>query len=177
MIIEEEINKVIRHAINTITGINEYAIRANEPGAPVPTEVPYSSVQMLTDNSVGWEESRSENYGDDIKETKTGYREISFSLNFFRTGAHDNARKVRTGLTRNSILEMFNAAGLGLNSRSEVRSIPDTLDGEGWEERAGFDVIISAVGSDEDIITAIETLSISVEYQNAGKKFIFNLEN
>ena len=97
------------------------------------------------------------------------------SVSFYRNNAIDNATKSRTGLVRESIQELFRAAKLGLTRRSEVREISEALE-NGWEERAQFDIVLSAVGTDADIVRSIEAVDIAGEFQIRGLKYNFIIE-
>ena len=109
-----------------------------------------------------------DNLGDsDITENISGLREIMFSFGFYRDGARDNARFARTRLVRESAQELFRAAGVGLTSRSEIREISEALE-NGWEERAQFDIVLSAVGTDSDIIKSIQSVDMGLELQTNG---------
>ena len=59
--------------------------------------------------------------------------------------------------------------------RSEVREISESLE-NGWEERAQFDIVLSAVGTDTDIVRSILTIDIAGEFQSRGLKYNFTIE-
>lgn len=176
MILEETINKLLRDVINLLLGISEYTIKAKQKDAPRP-KTPYGDVDIVSDLSIGWEQRNFVNNGGDpdLTETIEGMREIMMSVNFYRDSAVDKARAVRTGLIRESIQEIFRAGKLGLIRRSDVREISEALE-NGWEERAQFDIVLSAVGSDSDIVRAIEAVNIAVEFQARGLKYNFIIE-
>lgn len=176
MILEETINKLLRDIINLLLSSPGYTIKANQQGAPVP-QGSYGTVLVTMDKSLGWEqrEYKDNTEDPDITETITGLRKIGISLQFFRDNAFNNGRKVRTGLLRERTQELFQQAGIGLMSRSEVRRIDEPRD-TGWEERSQFDIVVSAVGTDTDIIRSILAIDISGEYQARGLKYNFNIE-
>ena len=176
MIPSETINKFIRDITNLLVETADYAIKSKQSGAPRPTG-DYADVDMVTDMNIGWEQRVLENNqgDDDLTENISGMREITMSVNFYRTLAIDNAKKVRTGLFRESIQQLFSAAGLGLISRSAVREISEPLE-NGWEERAQFDIVLSAVGTDSDIIRSILSVDMAGQYQTHGLTYNFNIE-
>lgn len=176
MILEETINKLIRDVINLILAIPDYSIAAKQKGAPRPIGS-YADVDLETDISIGWEQRQFENNtGDpDLTETIQGMRQIMMSVNFYRDDAIDNARRVRTGLIRESIQEIFRTGKLGLIRRSDVREISEPLENS-WEERAQFDIVLSAVGEDSDIVRSIEAVDIAGEFQARGLKYNFIIE-
>ena len=126
MILEETINQFIRDIINNILAMPNYSIKAKQKDAPRP-DFPYADVDFVSDTSLGWEQNVKTNRAvdEDLDVVYEGMREISFSVNFYRDNAIDNARKFRTGLVRDSIQSLFKEANLGLIRRSEVREISD----------------------------------------------------
>ena len=177
MILEATINKLLRDVSKLIlvTPAGDAAIAAKQ-NAPRPSGA-YVDVDFISDIPLGWEQSTLENNvgDDDLTQTIEGSRNITMSLGFYRTNAINNARKVRTGLVRESIQELFKAANIGLVSRSVVREISEPLK-RGWEQRAQFDVTLNAIGTDTDIIRSILSLDIAGEFQARGLKYNFNIE-
>lgn len=172
MIAEEVINKFIRDVINLVLSTSDFAIRSMQD-APRPTGN-YAAVEFMSDMGLGWEQQQVVNRGgdDDLDETIEGLRELMFSLSFYRDSAIDNARAVRTRFVRESIQTLLKIANLGLIRRSEVRSFSEPLE-NGWEIRAQFDLFLSAVGSDTDIVRSILAVDIAGEFQARG--LIYNL--
>lgn len=171
MLLKEAINKLLRDTINLVLSSPDFAIAAKQKDAIRP-KGQYASVDFVTDTSIGIEQhSLQDNTQDvDIMDTIQGMREIMMSLSFYRDNAGDNARYTRIRLVRESVQELFSTAGIGLVSRSAVRDISQPLE-NGWEEGAQFDVVLSAVGSDTDIIRSIRSVNIDSEYQSPGVKF------
>lgn len=176
MTLEETINKLLRDVTNLILGISDYTVKAKQKDAPRPTGN-YGDVDFVTGNDLGWEQfsRKDRTVDDDIDVTIEGLREIMMSIGFYRDNAIDNARSVRSGVVRESIQSLFSAAGIGLIRRSEVREISESLE-SGWEERAQFDIFLSAVGTDTDIITSIASVDIEGEFQARGLKYNFTVE-
>ena len=176
MILEETLNKLIRDTVDLLLATPGYTIKAKQKDAPRPTG-PYGAVDFINDTNIGWEQRTfNNNMGDDdLTETIQGMREIMFSIDFYRDDSVDNSRRVRTGLIRKSIQELFRAADISLTSRSEVREISEPL-ASGFEERSQFDIVISAVGDDADIVRSILSVDIAGEVHSRGKKHNFNIE-
>lgn len=172
ILLEENLNKFMRDIIDQIIGTAGFAIKAQQPQSPEQQSAPrpeglYASVHIVSINKVGWEEETFENQPDpdlDLVSTRQGWREILYSLNFYRTNSMDAALAVQIGLMRNSVLESITAVKLGLGQRSDVRDISEALD-SGWEERAQFDVTMTTVASDTDIVTAIEEVNIDGRFE------------
>ena len=176
MILEETLNKLIRDTVDLILGVSGYSIKSKQKDAPRPTG-DYGDVDFISDTSVGWEQMSGEDQieGTKINSKSEGLREIALSIGFYRGSSVDNARKVHQGLVRESIQSLFSEANVGLIRRSEVREISEALK-NGWEERAQFDIFLSAVGTDVDIIESIDTLDIAGEFQARGLTYNFNIE-
>ena len=176
MIVEETINKLIRDIIDLLLVSPGYTIKTKQKDAPRPIGA-YSDVEMVTITGIGWEQKSLENNsGDpDVTETLEGYREILMSINFYREEAMDTARMVRMALLRSSILSIFNGADIGLVSRTEVKDLSEPLE-DGFEKRAQFDIVLSAIGTDTDIVRAIESVTISGKTEFGKLKSNFNIE-
>ena len=176
MIPESAINKLLRDVTDLILVSPGYTIKAKQKGAPRPTG-PYADVDFISDNRVGWEQRTFENNQEDpdLTETIEGMREIMMSISFYRENSRDNSRQVRTGMIRESIQSLFKAAKLGYIRSSEVREISEALE-SGWEERSQFDIVLSAVGTDADIVSSILSVDIAGEYQSRGLIYNFNIE-
>jgi hypothetical protein len=176
MTLEETINKLLRDTTDLILSSQGYTIKAKQKDAPRPTGG-YADVGFVSDTGLGWEQFQYENRDIDSKldVTSKGMRQIVMSIGFYRNNSIDNGRKVHQGMTRESIQSLFRQAGLGLTRRSEVREIYDALE-NGWEERAQFDIFLSAVGTDADLIESIGSVDVSGEFQARGLIYNFNIE-
>jgi len=172
--VEEAINKLLRDVVNEILAQPGFSIRAKQKDSPRPRGA-YAIVDFISDTSLGWEQFEYDDRVDNnLDSTVRGMREIMMSVGFYRDSAIDNARKVRTGLVKDSIQSLFSLARVGLIRRSPVTNISNALE-NGWEDRAQFDVFLSVVGCDEDIINSICSVDIAGEYQERKTKYNFNI--
>lgn len=162
--VEEAVNKLVRGLINSIVGVQEYAIPAEED-FPRPSGN-YASVNTNYIKQLGWDVSELEDRTEDldINNTITGLREIMLSINFYREGAKTDAHKFHIGLIRNSTIETLQAANLELSRRTEVRNISEKLE-NGWEKRAQLDLFLTTLVTDNEIIRSIESISINGEFE------------
>lgn len=176
MILEETINKLIRDTVDLLLASPGYTIKAKQKDAPRPTG-DYGDIDFVSDTGLGWEQFEYENRiaDSDLDNTSKGMRQIMMSIGFYRDSSIDNARKVHSGLVRESVQALFREAGIGLTRRSEVREISESLE-SGWEERGQFDIFLSAVGTDTDIVRSIETVDMAGEFQARGLIYNFNIE-
>jgi len=142
----DQINQLLRHAVDNILGVPGFAIQTRQD-APRPAG-PYCAVGVLADVGVGWEQITYQDLGGGVNNEKLeGVREFTFSLGFYRDGSNLAARTVRLGLVRETVRETFRAAGLGLGVRSEVRNI-SLMRENGNEQIAQFDVTFNLVDVD-----------------------------
>lgn len=174
-IVEETLNKLVREIVDNIIGTVGYTV-ASKQNAPRPSG-PYASVDIALITTKGWEEStyKDRTADIDIDEHIEGSREVMCSIQFYRDNAISNGSSIQTGIIRNSIQEKLRAAGLGLVSRSNVRDISEALE-NGWEYRAQLDIVLSATGTDSNIIASIQTVSIFGDFQTRGKQVPINIE-
>lgn len=177
MILEETLNKLLRDIVDLLLASPGYTIRAKQKDAPRPTGA-YADVDFISDTGVGWEQREYSDNPDpdvDLTETIQGYREIMMSIGFYRDSSIDNARRVRTRFIRESIQDLFRSAGIGMGVRSEVREISEALE-NGWEQRAQFDIVLHAIGTDSDIVRSIQSVDIAGAYEIHGVSYNFNIE-
>lgn len=176
MIVIEAINKAIRDSVNLITGIAEFAIvaEADSEADPRPAS-PYCSVNFVTSTTQSLEELSYENSGEDLQITHSDNQSLMFSIIFYKSGANDNANKVRLGFARESIKSLMTSQKLGILGRSPVRKISVPIEGT-WEERSQFDIVINAVGTDQEIVTAIQAVNMELTSQFNGNNYTQTIE-
>ena len=176
MILDETLNKFVRDIINLILETPDFAIRAKQQNAPRPIEQ-YATVDLTTYTSVGTDHFENENgqITDTIERTSSGYRSVMCSVNFYRDDSKDKARTVRKGLSRETIQDLFKAANIGLIRNSEIRDIDFALE-DTWESRAQFDIFLSIIDNDTDIINSINSVDVSSVYESRGLEYNFNIE-
>lgn len=171
MILEETINKFLRDSVDAIVGIDGYAIRAKQVGATRPT-TPYANVDFLRDMTLGIDQTSFEKIdgdADNVLNVIEGLREIVYSINCYYDGAYDNAKLIKTGFKRESIIQAGKELGIGIITVSQVNNLSEVVNAE-WELRAQFDITLSIVDSDQDTIAAINAATINGEYQNGSNQ-------
>jgi hypothetical protein len=166
MILTEVLNKAIRDTVSTIIGGSYVVVAAKQSGAPRPSGG-YADVDFLSQLPMGWDERSFENTGDDLTENIAGMREVVMTIGFYRDNATDNARKVHSGLMRESIRSLFDTVGIGLTSRGIITDISETLETT-WEERATFDITLNLIGDDSDIVGSITSVEIDGAFRALG---------
>ncbi len=183
MILEETVNKLVRDIVNLILETPGFAIRG-EQNAPRPAGVSaplpvgdYATVDFVSDVGVGLEEFTGvdRTIDPDIDRTTSGLRELMVSVGFYRDNSVDNARRVHLGLAGDTIRGLLHEGGLGLIRRSAVRRMSERLK-NGWEERAQFDIFLSAVASNVEVIKSILSMDIAGAFHSRGLIYDFTIE-
>tara|TARA_R110000822_G_scaffold84867_3_gene199032 strand:- start:13945 stop:14478 length:534 start_codon:yes stop_codon:yes gene_type:complete len=176
MILSETINKLLRDVVDLLLVSPGYTIKSRQKDAPRPVNA-YADITLITDTGVGLEQFTysSNGFENHINITSESMREIMMSINFYRNNSMDNARRIHSGITRESVRSLLNAGNLGLIRRSEVRELSEPLE-NGWEERSQLDIFLSAVGTDVDIVSSIGSVDIACEFQARGLIYNFNVE-
>ncbi len=176
MIVTEAINQALRDSINLITGVSEFAIVAEVDSETDPRpNYPYCAVKFVTSTRLSLEESSYENSGEDLQVTHSDNQNLMFSIIFYKTGANDNANKVRLGFARESVKSLMTSQNLGILGRSPCRNISVPIEGT-WEERSQFDIVINAVGTDQEIVTAIQAVNMELTSQFNGNNHTQTIE-
>lgn len=176
MILEETINKLLRDIVNLILETPGFAIKTQQKDAPRPTGA-YATVDFISDTPLGYQhlEYTDQQAGTLINVTARVMRDIMFSISFYRDGSVDKSRLVQQAFARESILELLCASNLSLIRRSEVRAISTALENT-WESRSQFDIFLSAVGTDLDILESIGSVDMAGQFQARNLTYDFNIE-
>ncbi len=164
---EETLNKLVRDSINRITGIDGFAIRANQ-NAPRPKGT-HATVGITSVSGVAWEQSEYiyDDQNDTLDQNISTPRTVLITINVYRSNARIMAENIRTGFVRQSILEFLGAGGTGLSTRSPVTSTTEALE-SGWEDRATFSVSLNIVVTDTDSVQFIESANMQNVYESSG---------
>lgn len=157
-------NKLVRDTINSVIGVSNFAIEAQAIG-PRPVG-PYATVQLLDIESIGWEEFTGTNSGgSSVKQTTELNYYLLFRVEFFRHSALSNCHKFKAGLSRETVLSTLHASKAALGIRGTVLNLREEIKGT-WEERAQFTFNLHVVGTDSEVLNAIDTINLDAQYEN-----------
>lgn len=168
--IEESINQLMRHIIDFVIS-DDYAIKADQDGPR--KKGPYATVKTNIPRTIGAAEIMLSNQADPalgIDRTIKTLREVSVSVNTFRDSAIDNAGKIANAFEREGVRELTRAANVGFVDSSAIRIMPKEVEGNN-EERAQFDIRIHVEGTDSEVVTAIDSVTVNTEFQTAGNVY------
>lgn len=132
------------------------------PNAPRP-KTQYALINILESNALGREEHKDTLLVDNsIDVDYSNIEELFVTINTYYDGAYQLATKLKNSLGRITIQEQLFAAGLGYNTTSEVRDIPEEIDKK-FEQRAQFDCFFFVRSLDEENIETIRKVEITNE--------------
>ena len=84
-----------------------------------------------------------------------------YSVQWFRRGAHDTARRLATWVWSPAGLSHAERTGLTLRRVSDVRQLDDVVSGV-WEERAGVDIEIGYTQRIDETVNYLRTVPVEV---------------
>lgn len=173
-LLESTLNDAMRQIVNSVISA-DFAIKAKQ-NAPRPNGS-YASVDVMSIVRRGYDEQiLTDRIIDlDIDSDLIGFREINYSIQFYRDNAISNAMKLQQAIARYSVNEFLNAAKLGLGRRSDVRDISAILE-NGYEERAQIDITLHAIDTDQEIIRSIQGVTISGIYETRDQQIPITIE-
>ena len=149
-----ELQNAVQLLVKNGTGL--VAIPGNTAGAsPMGA---YATVYLLSDADSGLPFEVLKEEEDETTITRHTYsgRRAIFSLQFYRDGAIDAARRLKQFVRVEAGRELLFGAGLTFEKTTEVRRI-DTLVSNLFEERAGFDLTLLYKMRVTDTISSLET--------------------
>lgn len=164
---EDKINDQIRALIRTTLELGIDDVRpGNQTGAPTGREdEPFITVLVSTFNHPGQDAITLENgEGDNVTETGRAMNIALASVQFFRAGAQDRARRMKTLSQMSKATQFLNIAGLGLIGSSAVRNLSAVVNGA-WEDRAQVDFEFSFVSTEAQTLETFGSFPISIQTQ------------
>ena len=177
--LEEVVNRFIRDTIDTIVDTDDYSRKGQQQGAPAKNpNISGCTVHLLNIEELGHAEILPVDKISDSDTTVTEDLRISrnmiFSINFYATSAIDNANKVMLGFSRPSIVALFAATKIGLINTSVIRNLTDVVHKQ-WRERAQFDLTVNVIGTDQQVIDAIDIANITGVYHEGNHTTNLNI--
>lgn len=151
----EDLNKAIRKLVRSVTAMPEGSvIPANENGT-LPKSL-FATV-FIPDFDPTGHDSRSyeaiEGDEDHLEETHEGQRIVTASVQFFKKGALDSAKKLKNRISFSKHLQEMQLAGLGLVDVDQVRDLSAIVSSE-WEQRAQLNITFHVV--------SVETMPVDI---------------
>jgi len=91
---------------------------------------------------------------------------ITFSFNSFRENSKSLMEQLRFALNLRTVLDQFEALGLGFSNTTPIIDVPMLLQTE-WEERSQMNAMFFVSDTDQDNIGFIQSTDIDGKFYNA----------
>ena len=162
----QDLERDVREYVAKGSGMEPGKVIPGQTSGPAPSNA-YATVLLISELPDGFVWTRNEGVDRDgspgIDATVYESLTLSYSVQWFRTGARDLARTFR--LWAQSPAGILNAERRGLTfyRTSEVRQIDDIVSEE-WEERAGLDLYLGIVATNVQDVGLAATFDVTIHH-------------
>jgi hypothetical protein len=171
-----ELNRYIRSVVRLCTNLGADAVRPANQDGPTSGDL-FATVLLMQENERGWAEVSQENIDGDpqerIKEKATAQIRFTASIQFFRTGALDVARKLKNRIQMTDAQDLLTQYGLGLVTMSDIRNLT-AVENEISEERGQLDIDFHLINEEETIVNTFGVFPIDVKMGTAKSEPLNN---
>ena len=161
-----ELNKLVRDSINQSILISDVIV-AN-PNAPRPKN-DFATVYTAEMAPIGSRDVEYSSSQDDLDEKVLRMFEARISINFFRDNARLNAALFVSSLPSNSLLTMYNDAGVGITRHAPIRDLTQVFNSS-HEERAQVDLFLNfELTAPVEKVTGVDFVRINGDIDNGNE--------
>ncbi len=160
----EQLEDAVHDYVVSATGLDDSLVIISEQHAPAPNG-PYCTIKYLPDTDIGIDSEIARNNVDDDTQSDVrliGIRNAFFSVQFYRAGAYDNARKMQNYHQTPTGRLLLEAGFLTFRRVSQVRAI-DTIVSDKFEDRAGIDLEFIYVPGIVETVNSLGSVSIGID--------------
>lgn len=179
MIDVDAINKSVRGYVSLVTSLNvDTNVLKADQDAPIPKDQPYASVKVLLVGKEGHDEIDFEDQPGpdvDLVETREGERRVDVSINFFGTGALNNANKMLGAAYESANFEYLIANKLGFIDASDVRNLSE-IDLSRYEERGQLDMFFYIIDNNSNIVSSVQSQVVETTFEESGTQYTNDIE-
>lgn len=147
MDVEDVLSVGVRAIVRNLLNLPDNSVRPYKqgtPGQPVGA-APFATVLITEIHTVGLDQVKLANIANNhVQETITGPRLLTASIQFYRSGAYQNAARLVALLQASIVAGWLGSAGWGFVRTSGVRNLSGLVD-TFWEDRAQLDVTFSCL--------------------------------
>jgi len=162
----DELNKLVRDAINSVLNISEVIVYY--PNAPRP-DADYATVNVAELKRIGFKDIEYSTNLEDLDEKVVMQYEAMVSVNFYRANSQQNAGEFAGSMYRNSVIDLFNASGVGFVRPSSIRDLTQLID-QGHEGRHQVDLFLAfELTPVPEIVTGIDTVRVIGDIDNSAQ--------
>lgn len=135
-----------------------------DQNAPRPA-LPYWTMRVSTRRSVGedWYSQGVDNSGD---QTVYGSREVTVQVQRIGPGSDEKCQDLIDNLSKTTVQEQWQIAGMSLYDNSDAGHIPFKLDNEQLEQRSSVDLFVRFGVKLLDRVGAIQYVNIAGEFED-----------
>ena len=165
------LERAVRGYVAAGSGLEpKQVVRGN--GNPPASNGLYATVLLITATGQGIPYTLYQNAGPGQLDAATvGTVRARYSVQWYRQGARDAARRFSLWANSPAGLEHITAPGLTLLRLSAVRQVDDII-ADAWEERTGLDLDLGYLETVRQEMAAIETIAVEV----GGEPHIHQIE-
>ena len=160
------LNQSIRHYVSLVTGLDiDKAARKANQDAPAGSD-PFATVLITPVTTVGHDEITYEDQSGpdiDVVESRSGTRSFMASINFFQTGAINNAMSMQGAAYETINLEFLASKGLGFIRSSDYRDLTE-VDLARYEERGQVDLFFYVIDDNSNVVQSVQSQEIEFEF-------------
>ena len=160
-----EVERAVRFYVARGSGLAHNCVIPGNDNSPTPNG-PFATVLLTTEelpDGFGW--SRYERVLNAERNTIDMHAfassQLVFSVQFFRSGASDYARRFATWTRSPAGVTEASRRGLTVYRTETIRNL-DEVDDEFWEERRQLDLVLGLVSSFVEDVGLIETLDVDL---------------
>lgn len=138
------------------------------PDAPKPTGT-FATVNVSDITRTTMSDVKLSPSGEDVSQKVIMQSEALVSINFYRGDARQFASIIEGSMPRQSVIDLFNTNKIGFSRMSPVRDLTE-LESVEYEERSQIDLfILFELTNPEEIVTGIDTIRISGDFDNGNE--------
>lgn len=158
----ETLERSVRSFVAEASGLDSKRVIPGNSSSPRPN-VPYATVLRMNTEGRGIDSVTYSDGETDVDATVKGVRHATFSVQFYRDGAYDNAETLlQYPATPAGNISLF-SKGLRWVRASEVRQV-DTLISDRMNDRAAVDITVRYVHTITQTVNRIDTIDLTVNH-------------
>ena len=157
-----DLERLVRGLVAAGSGLEPRRVRPGNQDGPVPDEL-FASVMLIHQDTEGLPVTPMSLSSDGLSLDAPTLATIrdQYSVQWFREGAHDAAKRFATWVWSPAGLAKAHSAGLTVRRVSDVRQLDDVVSGA-WEGRAGVDIDIGYIQRINQTVGYLRSVPVEV---------------
>ena len=158
------LERAVRGYVAAGSGLESRRVLPGNRNAPASNDL-YATVLLITASVRGIPYTLYEGDGELVDASTIGTVGARYSVQWYRRGARDAARRFGVWTSSPKGVDFANARGLTFMRVSDVRQI-DSIVSDAWEERAGLDLDLEYQESVQESIPTIGSVPITINRES-----------